>query len=195
VGTWLSILGRSLVGLVEAAIPGTIRHIFVRHALRLVYLFAVFVLVVGTVFDFARPYRPAGGQLLAAVFALDVLFLIVSAVIRSWRGTVRIVGRAVLFLVSVVFVVTLALGVRAVPGFVDDLADSVRGRNDIVVVWTTSGRAFAGVLRSPEGAALVVLCTTSPDRQPGRKLSIPRENISHIENFAPKHRSKPRLCS
>jgi hypothetical protein len=194
VGTWLSILGRRLVGLVEAAIPGTLRHMFVRHLIGVVYLFGLFVVVVGTVFDFARPYRSAAWKLLAALLALDLLLLLVSAAIRSWRGVMRIVGRAVLFLVVVAVVVVLALGVRAAPGFVRDVADRVGGRKETVVVWTKSGTGFAGVLRSTEGAALVVLCTTAPDRQPGRKLSFPRESISHIEDLGSEHRSKPRRC-
>ena len=101
VGTWLARVGASLSGLVEAAIPGTIPHMFGRHIGSLLAFVALLLIVLSF---FAAPFRPLltpAATLLGALAVIALAVFVLGSLMRSWNRILR-------FIVTIVLVILLA---------------------------------------------------------------------------------------
>jgi hypothetical protein len=91
--TWLALIGRRLLALVEAAIPGTYAHMIRRHALMILYAFAVLSIVLGFVAGFGRPFLRPGLILFGCVLAVDLVVFAITALVKPHKrvreGSVR----------------------------------------------------------------------------------------------------------
>lgn len=101
VGTWLARVGASLSGLVEAAIPGTIPHMFGRHIGSLLAFVALLLIVLSF---FAAPFRPLlapAATLLAALVVIALAVFVLGSLMKSWNRILR-------FIVTIVLLILLA---------------------------------------------------------------------------------------
>jgi hypothetical protein len=80
--TGLALIGRRLLALVEAAIPGTYAHMIRRHALMILYAFAALSIVLGLVVGFAHPFLQPGAILLACIGILDLGIFILATFVK-----------------------------------------------------------------------------------------------------------------
>jgi hypothetical protein len=195
VGTWLAVLGRRIAGVVEAAIPDSAPRWFVRNLLNVVYLFGLLVVLVGTLFDFARPYRAPAMKLLGIALGFDLLLLVVGALIRSWHGWAHAIAIAVLGILALGVVLIVFLGIRALPGSVRDAIDTFRGGERPVTVLTTEGQSLVGLIRPSSNPAVLTLCAMGPGDPRGRMVGIPWTRVSLIDHgSAPAKIRQPQGC-
>lgn len=90
---WVARVGRLFTGAVEAATPGSLLHVFVRHWLIVAYIFEV-VMIVGGALLGQRGAQQLGWSLLWITIAVTALLGLLSDLIRGgglWRAAIRIV--------------------------------------------------------------------------------------------------------
>lgn len=103
---WVARIGRLFTGAVEAATPGNLLHIFVRHWLVVAYIIEAILILGGGLFG-QRAAQQLGWSLLWITIAVSVLLALLEDVIRGggvWKAAIRM-GFMLLLLAAVGMVV------------------------------------------------------------------------------------------
>jgi len=108
---WIARLGQLFWGLVEIAVPNTIRNMLFNHWLSVIYAFEIFTVVVGLVLS-SQPAQQFGWTALGITAVLNVVVLVLKDVMRGRRA----VFRATAVLVCLIILGLSALGLIEILG-------------------------------------------------------------------------------
>jgi ABC-type proline/glycine betaine transport system permease subunit len=121
VGTWLSRLGAWFTALIEAAIPGTLRHALLGHFWVLVAMLATILIVVSLVFSPLRTLLGPAIFIFALLVGLALVIFVLGLVMKTWQPVLRRLGMVLAAVVIVLILGIFALGLRDAYCMVENL--------------------------------------------------------------------------
>lgn len=101
---WLARIGQIVMGLLQVALPGSLPGAFLRHWIRIAYLFECFLILAGTIFDATGAIAGFGMRTLLVTLGLDLAVRFTAGFIKGSAWPFRLLR-------ALVSIVTLVVGI------------------------------------------------------------------------------------